>query len=215
MSAMRTSDGQRDGSGGASALGRRHVRVAAICGGVVLSMAAMSYAAVPLYRLFCQVTGYGGTPKIASAPSATVLDRTITVRFDANVGGGLGWRFEPVQRTMAVRIGDNVLATYRATNVGARASKGTASYNVSPDVAASFFNKIECFCFTEQALAPGESVEMPVSFFVDPKIVEDSDAGLVSQITLSYTFYPVGGASSTAAMRQGEEPTGSTTRGGT
>jgi cytochrome c oxidase assembly protein subunit 11 len=212
---MQASDGQRDGSGGASALGRRHARVAAICGGVVVSMAALSYAAVPLYRLFCQMTGYGGTPKVASQPSNTVLDRTITVRFDANVGGGLGWQFEPVQRTMQVRIGDNVLAHYRATNLGEKPSKGTASYNVSPDVAASFFNKIECFCFTEQALAPGESIEMPVSFFVDPKIVEDSDAGLVSQITLSYTFYPVAGANAAQVVRSSTEGPAPAGRGGT
>lgn len=189
----------------AAGMARRHTRVATICASVALGMVALSFAAVPLYRIFCQVTGYGGTPRVSAVPSTTVLDRTITVRFDANVGGGLGWQFEPVDRTMQVRIGDNVLASYRATNVSDRPLKGTASFNVSPDLAGVYFNKIECFCFTEQLLEPGQSVDMPVTFFVDPKIVEDGDTAHVTQITLSYTFYPVAGPADGVAARTGAE----------
>ena len=165
--------------------------IAWACAGVAGVMLAAAFAAVPLYRLFCQTTGYAGTTQRAAAPSAQVLERMITVRFDANVGPGLGWRFEPVERKMAVRIGETAVATYRATNTSAVTLTGTATYNVSPDQAGIFFNKLACFCFTEQTLAAGETVEMPVSFFVDPAIVTSKDAGQLSEITLSYTFYPV------------------------
>jgi cytochrome c oxidase assembly protein subunit 11 len=169
----------------------RHRRIALLCAGFVAFMVGMAYASVPLYRLFCQATGFDGTPRVADKPSATVLDRTIVVRFDANVAPGLAWRFEPVERTMTVRIGENALAFFRATNLSDRPIHGTATYNVFPEQAAVFFNKLQCFCFTEQVLEPGESVEMPVSFFVDPQIVADKDAGSATHLTLSYTFYPV------------------------
>jgi cytochrome c oxidase assembly protein subunit 11 len=188
-----------------------------MCAALVAAMVGAAYAAVPLYRLLCQVTGFDGTPRVASTPSATVLDRTIVVRFDANVAPGLGWRFEPVERTATVRIGENALAFYRATNPTDRPLHGTATYNVFPEQAAPFFNKLQCFCFTEQVLAPGESVEMPVSFFVDPQIVSDKDAGATTHITLSYTFYPVqpkpglAGPGADAAKPAGGEGTG--TRG--
>lgn len=165
-------------------------RVGAIMALVAAGMLGMAYAAVPLYQLFCQVTGYGGTTQRVARPSDTVLDRVITVRFDANING-LAWDFAPAVRTMDVRIGENTLAFYRATNRSDRALVGSASFNVSPDIAGSFFNKLECFCFKEQRLEPGETVEMPVSFYVDPALVADKDATKVSQITLSYTFYPV------------------------
>lgn len=168
----------------------RHGRVAAICVGVVVAMGTLAYASVPLYRLFCQVTGYGGTTMVATSAPQTVLDETITVRFDANVSG-LNWSFEPLQRTMTVKIGETAVATYRATNTGAAPTVGTSSYNVVPDQAGSFFNKLACFCFTEQKLAAGESIDMPVQFFVDPAIVKDSDGRRIKEITLSYTFYPV------------------------
>jgi cytochrome c oxidase assembly protein subunit 11 len=170
---------------------RRHRATALWCAALVAAMVGATYAAVPLYRLLCQVTGFDGTPRVASAPSATVLDRTIVVRFDANVAPGLGWRFEPVERTATVRIGENALAFYRATNPTDRSIHGTATYNVFPEQAAPFFNKLQCFCFTEQVLEPGQSVEMPVSFFIDPQIVSDKNAGSTTHITLSYTFYPV------------------------
>lgn len=169
---------------------QRHGRVAAICVGVVVGMGALAYASVPLYRLFCQATGYGGTTMVAAAAPTTVLDQTIKVRFDANVSG-LGWTFEPLQPTMTVKIGETAIATYRATNTGEKPTVGSATYNVVPDQAGSFFNKLQCFCFTEQKLAVGESIDMPVQFFIDPAIVTDSDGRRIKEITLSYTFYPV------------------------
>jgi cytochrome c oxidase assembly protein subunit 11 len=168
----------------------RHGAVAAVCVSLVVGMGALSYAAVPLYKMFCQVTGFGGTTQRVEKPSSGVIDRMITVRFDANVSPALPWKFEPVQRTVTARIGENVLAFYTATNTSDRVIKGTAAFNVSPDPAGKHFNKIECFCFKEQTLQPGETVEMPLSFYVDPKLVDDRDAAWVQEITLSYTFYP-------------------------
>lgn len=150
----------------------------------------MSYAAVPLYRMFCQVTGFGGTPQVAAEPSQTVLNQTITMRFDANVSKKLAWKFVPLERKIKLRIGENRIANYRATNISDRPLTGTATFNVAPESAGVHFNKIECFCFTEQTLQPGESVDMPVSFFVDPEIVKDPNAAHFTQLTLSYTFYP-------------------------
>jgi cytochrome c oxidase assembly protein subunit 11 len=154
-------------------------------------MVGLAYASVPLYRLFCQVTGFDGTPRVATRPSETVIDKTVTVRFDANVAPGFAWRFEPVQATMQVRIGENMLAFFRATNTSDQALKGTATFNVLPEQAAVYFNKVQCFCFTEQLLEPGQSIEFPVSFFIDPQIVNDKDARAVTHVTLSYTFFPV------------------------
>ena len=171
--------------------GRRHRATALWCAALVAAMVGAAYASVPLYRLFCQVTGFDGTPRIATAPSTQVLDKTVDIRFDANVAPGLAWRFEPARNTLKVRIGENTLAFYRATNLSDRPLRGTATYNVLPEQAAPFFNKLECFCFKEQLLQPGETLEMPVSFFIDPQIVGDKDAHGVRHITLSYTFYPV------------------------
>jgi len=170
---------------------RRHRATALWCAALVAVMVGAAYASVPLYRLFCQVTGFDGTPRIANAPSTQVLDKTVDIRFDANVAPGLAWRFEPARNTMQVKIGENTLAFYRATNLSDRPLRGTATYNVLPEQAAPFFNKLECFCFKEQLLQPGETLEMPVSFFIDPQIVGDKDAHGVRHITLSYTFYPV------------------------
>ena len=168
-----------------------HSRVVAACLGIVVAMGGLAYASVPLYRLFCQVTGYGGTTQRAERAPAEILERTITVRFDANVQGGLAWRFEPLDKPMAIKIGDTGLATYRATNTGSEPVIGTATYNVVPDQAGAYFNKLQCFCFTEQRLEPGQSMDMAVQFFVDPAIVKDPDASKIRDITLSYTFYPV------------------------
>jgi cytochrome c oxidase assembly protein subunit 11 len=174
-------------------LQRRHYAVAAWCAVLVVGMVGASYAAVPLYRLFCQVTGYDGTPRRAEqAPDKDkVLDKTVTIRFDGNVAPGLPWTFEPVETTMTVKLGENAMAYYRATNTSDRPITATATYNILPEVAASYFNKIQCFCFTEQLLEPGQSVEMPVNFFIDPEIVNDRDARGVTHVTVSYTFYPV------------------------
>jgi cytochrome c oxidase assembly protein subunit 11 len=169
----------------------RHRAVAVWCVVVVAAMLGAAYASVPLYRLFCQMTGFDGTPRIATKPSETVLDKTITVRFDANVAPGLPWSFTPLQTTARVKIGENALAFYRAANTSDQPVYGMATFNVSPEQAAPFFNKLQCFCFTEQVLQPGESVDMPVSYFVDPQIAGDRDAQGIAQITLSYTFYPV------------------------
>ena len=173
------------------ALHGRHRAVAVWCAVLVVAMIGAAYASVPLYRLFCQVTGIDGTPRIATAPSTRVLERTVTIRFDANVAPDLPWRFAPVHTTAQVKIGENALAFYRATNTSDRPVRGMATFNVFPEQAAPFFNKLECFCFKEQLLQPGESLEMPVSFFVDPQMASDKDAYWVQHITLSYTFYPV------------------------
>jgi cytochrome c oxidase assembly protein subunit 11 len=174
-----------------NALNGRHRTVAVWCVVLVAAMVGAAYAAVPLYKLFCQVTGFDGTPRVASKASDTVLEKTMTIRFDANVAPGLPWRFEPVQTTAKVKIGENALAFYRVTNTSDRPVRGTATFNVLPEQVAPFFNKLQCFCFTEQLLQPGESLEMPVSFFVDPQITADKDAHAVGYVTLSYTFYPV------------------------
>jgi len=172
---------------------RSDAKVALFCVAGALAMAGMSYAAVPLYQMFCEATGLNGTTQRAAKPSDVVLDRVVTVRFDANVSAKLGWTFEPVQRTVDAYIGENMLVFYRATNTTDRVMKGTATFNVAPDAAGLYFSKIECFCFKEQTLNPGETIEMPVSFFVDPAIVKDPESSRLKEITLSYTFYPVEG----------------------
>ncbi|WP_343079776.1 cytochrome c oxidase assembly protein [Ostreiculturibacter nitratireducens] len=157
--------------------------------GVVVFMGAAAWAAVPFYDWFCRVTGYAGTTNVAEAGSDVILDEYVTVRFDANVERGMPWEFRPKQHEMRLKIGETGLAFYEAYNPTDRPVAGTASYNVSPDLAGYYFSKIECFCFTEQVLQPGERIEMPVSFFVDPELVEDPDAGYIRNITLSYTFH--------------------------
>ena len=157
--------------------------------GVVVTMGALAWAAVPFYDWFCRVTGYGGTTQVSQAGSDTVLDEVIRVRFDANVDPNLDWTFRPMQSSMELKIGENGLAFYEAINNSDVPITGTASYNVAPEVAGYYFSKIECFCSTEQVLQPGERIEMPVSFFVDPELVGDRDASWVRDITLSYTFH--------------------------
>jgi cytochrome c oxidase assembly protein subunit 11 len=185
---------------------KRHRTVAVTCTFVVLSMIGLSFAAVPLYRLYCQATGFAGTTQKAEKPSDVVLDRTITLHFDANVARDLTWHFEPVQRTIDVKIGENVLAFYRATNTSDKPLTGTAVFNVTPEAAGIHFNKVECFCFTEQRLEPGQSVDMPVSFFVDPAIVDDEDANNLLELTLSYTFF----RSEASAQNMGQNSTSAT-----
>jgi len=165
------------------------VRVPVYAVSLVVFMGAMSFAAVPFYDWFCRVTGYGGTTTTAAAPSDRVLDRTITVRFDASKARGMPWEFRPLQREVELRIGETGLAFYEAYNPTDRPVAGTASYNVVPFSGGQFFTKIDCFCFQMQVLQPGERVEMPVSYYIDPEIVDHPEGKHVKVITLSYTFY--------------------------
>jgi len=170
----------------------RDAMVAAICGFVVVLMVGASYAAVPFYNWFCRATGFNGTTQVAtSAPSAAPLSRKIKVRFDSNVAPGLPWKFEPEQTEIELSIGQVVTAFYTVTNQSARTTTGQAAYNVAPLTVGAYFQKINCFCFTEQTMAPGETRQMAVVFYVDPSIVKDSDDDGLNSITLSYTFYPV------------------------
>ena len=157
--------------------------------GLVATMVGLAFASVPLYRLFCQATGYGGVPQRADRGADKVLDRTIRIRFDANVDGALPWSFVPDQRVIEVKIGETALAFFKATNNSSSPVTGQAIFNVAPELAGRYFTKIECFCFKQQTLAAHASVEMPVTFFVDPKIVDDQDTKTIDEITLSYTFY--------------------------
>ena len=170
---------------------RRDLKVAGACAAFVAVMVAASYAAVPLYNWFCRTTGFAGTPQIVAAGPANVLDRKIVVRFDANVSGGLPWRFEPEQTSVELKIGEVITVNYIVVNDSARETVGQASYNVSPATVGAYFSKINCFCFTEQRFAPGEKREMPVVFFVDPALAQDSEQDDLTTITLSYTMYPV------------------------
>ena len=169
----------------------RNRNTAVVCSAVVAGMVGLSFAAVPLYQLFCQVTGFGGTTQRAESVAGPVLERTMEVRFDGNVGPGLAWKFKPVDHQIELKVGEQAQATYRATNVSDRPTTGTATFNVSPPLAGAWFVKIECFCFTEQTLEPGESVDMPVMFYIDPGIADDPDVANLRTVTLSYTFYPV------------------------
>ena len=159
--------------------------------GVVVTMTSLSFAAVPFYSWFCQVTGYGGTTAVAVQSSDQIIDQWVTVHFDANTDPAMPWSFKPQQAEMKLRIGENALAFYEAYNPTDRVIAGQAAYNVAPDLAGGYFTKVECFCFTEQVLQPHERIVMPVSFFVDPAMVDDPDAKDIAEITLSYTFYEI------------------------
>jgi cytochrome c oxidase assembly protein subunit 11 len=174
----------------ADTLRRRDIVVAMACGLCVAGMVGAAYAAVPLYNWFCRATGFNGTTQVATAAPGTTLDRKVTVRFDANVGPGLPWRFEPEVNAIEVRLGEVVTVHYRVINEAARPITASAAYNVTPLSLGAFFQKINCFCFTEQRLAAGEKREMAVVFYVDPAMASDSDGADVNSMTLSYTFYP-------------------------
>lgn len=176
---------------------------------LVAGMLGLSFAAVPLYQVFCQVTGFGGTTQRAEAGSEKVLERTIKVRFDGNVSKALPWRFHPAQNEVEIRIGENALAFYEAENTSGEPVRGTATFNVTPEAAGYYFNKIECFCFTEQLLKPGERVDMPVNFFIDPGIVDDPDARNITEITLSYTFFPMRDEPDVASTKDAADTDGS------
>lgn len=170
---------------------RRDLILAACCGVFVAGMVGMAYAAVPFYNWFCRQTGFAGTPQIAKGPPTGELGRSIAVRFDGNVTGGLPWRFEPEQNSIRVKLGEVVTVNFVATNLAARETIGQAAYNVTPGTTGSYFQKINCFCFTEQRLGPGEKREMPVVFYVDPSLARDAELDDLNTITLSYSFYPV------------------------
>ena len=189
------------------AMPRRSNRtIVLVCLTFLGTMLGMSYAAVPLYDMFCRMTGYGGTTQRVTQYSDVVLDREVTVRFDANVAGGLPWDFRPAAREVTVRIGETTQAHYAARNVFSRPTSGRATFNVTPELAGAYFMKVECFCFTDNELAPGETMDMPVVFYVDPAIVDVPELKNIHTITLSYTFFPIDGDGS-----QGRTAAGKTT----
>jgi cytochrome c oxidase assembly protein subunit 11 len=189
-------------------LRRRHRTVALACAVFVVAMVGAAYAFVPLYDWFCRTTGFGGTPIVATAAPAASIARKITVRFDANVAPGLPWTFEPEQREVELNVGETKLVNYVVTSRAKAETVASATYNVSPPEAGGYFNKLQCFCFTEQRLGPGERMEMPVVFFVDPALDADPEFKSLHTITLSYTFFavqktarPVAAAGETAKVR--------------
>ena len=170
--------------------GSRNARTAMVLSAVVLAMVGLSFASVPLYRIFCQVTGFGGTTQVADAlPAAAAARRIIEVRFNADVDPSLPWSFQPVERAVSVRVGEPGLAFFRARNLSDRTIVGSATFNVTPLKTGEYFTKVQCFCFEEQLLEPGQSVDMAVSFYIDPEILEDRNVDEVKAITLSYTFF--------------------------
>ena len=183
---------------------------AAVCVVFVAGMVGMSFAAVPLYRIFCQVTGYGGTTRRALAAPKHVVDRIVTVRFDSNISNNLGWSFRPVKRQVQVKLGEVGNVSFLAENRSDKTETGTAAFNVAPDQAGAYFNKIACFCFTDQTLKPGEHKELGVSFFVDPAYADDPNLENITTITLSYSFYPAktkpAKPVASAATTSGENP---------
>lgn len=187
--------------------------IALACLGFFAGMVGVAYAAVPLYQLFCQVTGYGGTTQRVEQYSQTVLDRDIKIRFDANTSGGLPWDFAPVERDVTIRIGETTQIAYKAKNVFSRPTAGRASFNVAPAMAGAYFMKVECFCFTDTTLQPGESMDMPVVFYVDPAIVDVPELKDIKTITLSYTFFPLSDdkPAQSAAAAAGSRTTGADT----
>ena len=180
---------------------RRDVVVAACCGAVVAGMVGAAYASVPFYNWFCKTTGFGGTTQVAERAPDQILGRTLTIRFDSNVAPGLPWKFQPEQNEIQVHIGEVTTVNYKVVNEAAREIAGQASYNVSPPTVGAYFDKINCFCFTEQRLKAGETREMTVVFYIDPAIVKDRDQIDLSTITLSYTFY---------RLREQEQPVAET-----
>ena len=173
-----------------TALASRNARTATRMAVLAFAMLGLAFASVPLYRAFCELTGFDGTPLRAEKAPGAVAGQ-IGVRFDANINAGLPWKFEPVQETVRIAPGARTQIFYRAVNLTARNTTGRAVFNISPALAAPYFNKIECFCFTEQTLKGGQSADMPVVFYVDPRIKDDPDTKAIDEITLSYTFYPV------------------------
>ena len=185
---------------------RSNMVIAGVCLAFFGGMVGMAYAAVPLYAMFCQITGYGGTTQRVEQYSDRVLDREITVRFDANTSG-LPWDFKPVARDVTMKIGETTQVHYTAKNLFDRPTSGRATFNVTPEMAGAYFNKVECFCFTDTTLKPGETLDMPVVFYVDPDIVDVPELRNVKTITLSYTFFPIEGEKPVAAAPRVETDT--------
>lgn len=165
-------------------------KTAILCAAFALSMIGVAYASVPLYNLFCRITGYDGTPRISAGPDGRVYDRIVRVNFDANVAPGLGWKFEPESPFVDVKIGMPTTVEYKVRNMGSAASTGIATFNVSPPQAGAYFAKVQCFCFTETTLKSGEELTAAVVFYVDPDLVKDVEQKNLKEITLSYTFFP-------------------------
>lgn len=188
--------------------GGGNLRTLVVLGVFVAGMGGLAYASVPLYEIFCRVTGYGGTTQVAAIESNQVIDRVMKIRFDSNVNPALDWAFDPVLKSMELKVGENALAFYQAENQSDETIVGTATFNVTPDKAGLFFNKVDCFCFTEQVLKPGQKVDMPVTFFIDPSIVEDPNLDDVTTITLSYTFFRSQDQSATKRIVQARSETG-------
>ena len=184
---------------------RRNGLIVGSCVAFVVGMVGMAYAAVPLYDMFCKVTGYNGTTKRVEQASDTILDKTIRVTFDANTSGDLPWRFTPVVREITPKIGETVQVTFKAKNLASVPTTGQAVFNVTPMQGGAYFNKVQCFCFTETTLQPGEELEMPVVFFVDPEIVNAPETRDIGTLTLSYTFYARQPSKPVAALKVGEE----------
>jgi cytochrome c oxidase assembly protein subunit 11 len=187
-------------------LSRTMRRTALACAGLAVGMVGLAYASVPLYDLLCRVTGFDGTPIVRASNGSSVVDRTITIRFDANVSPGLPWRFAPETPEVKVRLGETTTVAYKVTNTGNQASAGIATYNVQPDLAGAYFSKLECFCFTEQTLQPGETLESAVVFYVDPRLAEDADVRDLHSITLSYTYFPSRGGKPVAEATASTKP---------
>lgn len=189
-----------------SNLQRKMNRTAFACVGVVVGMVGLAYASVPLYDLFCKVTGFGGTPIVRDENGSEVMNRTIAVRFDSNVAPGLNWRFSPEKPEVKVKLGETTTVYYKVTNAGDKPSTGIATYNVQPDLAGTYFSKLECFCFTEQTLQPGETLESAVVFYVDPRLVQDNDVKDLTSLTLSYTYFPSKGGQPVAEATSSTKP---------
>ncbi|QND21218.1 cytochrome c oxidase assembly protein [Rhizobium leguminosarum bv. viciae] len=194
-----------DNAGTPKKQGRNNGAVVMMCLSFVFGMGAMSYAAVPLYRIFCQVTGYNGTTQRVDRVSSVVLDRTMRVTFDANVAPGLQWEFKPVQREVNPKIGETIQVNFTAENRSNETQRGQAVFNVTPGEAGVYFNKVQCFCFTETDLKPGEKLDMPVVFYIDPEIVKAVESKDIHTVTLSYTFYPKEGPKPVASNEGGAE----------
>ncbi|TAZ71883.1 cytochrome c oxidase assembly protein [Rhizobium ruizarguesonis] len=194
-----------DNAGTPKMQGRNNGAVVMMCLSFVFGMGAMSYAAVPLYRIFCQVTGYNGTTQRVDQVSSVVLDRTMRVTFDANVAPGLQWEFKPVQREVNPKIGETIQVNFTAENRSNETQRGQAVFNVTPGEAGVYFNKVQCFCFTETDLKPGEKLDMPVVFYIDPEIIKAVESKDIHTVTLSYTFYPKEGPKPVASNEGGAE----------
>jgi cytochrome c oxidase assembly protein subunit 11 len=193
--------------------GQGNRRVALICAGVVVAMVGLAFASVPFYRAFCQATGFNGAVRRASYAPGEVSGQTVTVSFDTNVRG-LSWNFAPAQRSQDVRLGESKLAFFKATNTGSTAVTGRALYNVTPEAAGPYFSKLECFCFKNQTIQPGQTVEFPVVYFVDPRYAADKDAVAAGPITLSYTFFPAVTGPKVASGATSARPLGAAVKAG-